>query len=121
MSSVLRIGLVFCLAVPLAGCGIGQRVSNFVGGTGSNQSVDLPYAASLRTGETQRDFTVTARAPGASLAEARESLRYPATSHCVDRYGNSEIDWVMDPATGDWAVSRLENGDLVVTGRCARI
>ena len=80
--------------------------------------VGLPYRAFLETGETRRDFTVTARAEGASLEEARESIRYPATRHCIDETGFSNIDWVLDTATGDWAVARAENGDLIASGSC---
>ncbi|AHM02641.1 hypothetical protein roselon_00184 [Roseibacterium elongatum DSM 19469] len=121
MSSWIRIALVLALVLPVSGCGVGQRVSSFVGGAGSNQQAGLPYRARLSTGETRRDFTVTVQAGGASLDEARESARFPATSHCVDRYGTSAIDWVLDPATGDWAVTRTADGDLTVSGRCRRV
>jgi hypothetical protein len=83
------------------------------------RAADLPYDARLNTGETWRDFTVLVRAPGATLADARESARFMATRHCIGRTGSSEVDWVLDPATGDWAVSRTDGGEPVVSGRCA--
>lgn len=79
----------------------------------------LPFRADLDTGETRREFTVTVRAGGASLAEARESARYPATRHCIERFSLSDVNWDIDPASGDWAVTRQENGNLVVSGQCA--
>ena len=79
----------------------------------------LPYDARLSTGETRRDFTVLVRAPGASLADARESARYEATRHCIERSGFSDVDWVIDPATGDWAVARNDAGEPILAGVCA--
>ena len=79
----------------------------------------LPFDARLSTGETRRDFTVLVRAPGASLADARESARYEATRHCIERSGFSDVDWVIDPTTGDWAVTRNDAGELILAGVCA--
>jgi hypothetical protein len=113
---IFGIGLM-CLAVfSLSACNLTSRLSRDV-----NRAVDLPFRANLSTGDERRDFTVTVRADGASLAEARESARYPATRHCIDVSGSSEIDWQIDPATGDWATVRSENGDLSVSGRCAAL
>lgn len=78
----------------------------------------LPHDARLDTGETWRDFTVVVRAPGASLDEVRESARYMATRHCLERSGFSTVDWAIDPATGDWLVAQGARGEPVLTGRC---
>ena len=107
MRSTIFLGLVLAIA---AGCGWREN---------GPRAVDLPYDARLTTGETWRDFTVLVRAPGATLAQARESARFVATRHCIDRTGFSDVIWVIDPATGDWAVSRTEGGEPVVAGRCA--
>lgn len=112
--TMLMTGLMLGVALALSSCG---TVRNVVGGS-PNVAVDLPYRAQLRTGDTRRDVIVTVRAGGASLEQARESARYPATRHCLDRYGRSDVNWVIDPATGDWAVTRSDNGDLTVSGRC---
>lgn len=82
------------------------------------RSAGLPHDARLATGETWRDLSVTVRAPGATLAEIRESARYVATRHCLERGGDSAIDWVLDPQTADWRVTRTAAGEAVVTGRC---
>ncbi len=82
------------------------------------RSVGLPYDARLDTGETWRDIAIMVRAPGATLAEARESARFAATRHCLERSGFSAVDWAMDPATGDWAVARSPDDEPIVTGRC---
>ena len=108
MRTTILVGLVLSLA---AGCGWGDR---------GPRGADLPYDARLHTGETWRDFTVLVRAPGATLAQVRESARFVATEHCIDRSGFSETDWALDPATGDWAVSRNDAGEPVVSGRCAQ-
>lgn len=98
----LVLGLAACAALPDRG----------------PRAAGLPYDARLDTGETWRDITVLVRAPGASLAEARESARYEATRHCLDRSGFSAVDWVIDAATGDWAVARSPADEPIVTGRC---
>ena len=79
----------------------------------------LPYDARLSTGETWRDFTISVRAPGVSLADARESARFVATRHCIERAGSSSVDWVMDPETGDWLVTRNTAGEPMIAGRCS--
>ncbi|MBF9060984.1 hypothetical protein HKCCSP123_17515 [Rhodobacterales bacterium HKCCSP123] len=107
MRTTVLVGLVLSLA---AGCGWRDR---------GPRSVDLPFTARLSTGETWRDFTVLVRAPGATLVQVRESARFVATQHCLDRTGSSEIDWSLDPATGDWAVNRTDRGEPVVAGSCA--
>ncbi|WP_439137172.1 hypothetical protein [Roseicyclus sp.] len=79
----------------------------------------LPYDARLSTGETWRDFTILVRAPGVSLADARESARFVATRHCIERTGASSVDWVIDSATGDWFVTRNDAGEPMIAGRCS--
>ena len=108
-----RVALLVGLVGLLSSCGIRERIW----GT-SPAEIGLPFSADLDTGETRREFTVEVDALGASLEEARESARFPATRHCIERYGRSDVDWVIDPATGDWAVTRLENGNLIVSGSC---
>jgi hypothetical protein len=105
-----RIMLILGLTISMAACS-GDRGPRGAG---------LPYDARLAEGETWRAFTVQVRAPGAMLVQARESARYVATRHCLERTGFSEADWVIDTATGDWAVARTEDGEPIVTGRCAQ-
>jgi len=109
-SNSLRLAMVLGLVASLSACGWRDPGPRGVG---------LPYDARLSTGETRLDISVLVRAPGATLTQARESARYEATRHCIDRTGFSDVDWVMDPATGDWAVSRTAAGEPIVTGRCA--
>lgn len=111
-----RIAALTALTVGLSGCGV---ASWFNFGSDPASFVGLPFTATLDTGETDREFTVTAEVLGASLEDARESIRHPATRHCIDTTGFSEVDWVIDPATSDWAVSRTEDGSLIASGRCA--
>lgn len=81
-------------------------------------AVALPFRATLsRSPDDRRNFAVSVNAPGATLDEVRESARFPATRYCLETYGGSPVDWVIDPATGDWAVIRTEGG-LSVAGRC---
>lgn len=111
---MMRGAVIVTLVASLAGCTVVERFTN----RSEFFRVGLPYRAFLETGETRRDFTVTGRVDGASLEEARESLRYPATRHCIEEFGFSGIEWVIDPATGDWAATRSDNGDLIVSGTC---
>ncbi|NKX44344.1 hypothetical protein [Roseicyclus persicicus] len=108
---ILRLALVVGLVAALSACGWRDPGPRGVG---------LPFDARLATGETWRDFTVRVVAPGATLVQARESARYEATRHCLERTGFSDVDWVIDPATADWAVARTEAGEPIVSGSCAR-
>lgn len=101
----------FGLVALLAGCG-----GEFDRGP---RGAGLPFDARLSKGETWRDFTILVRAPGASLADARESARYMASLHCIERTGNSSVDWVIDTTTGDWLVTRNPAQEPSVTGRCS--
>jgi len=110
-----RMALFGVLALTMAGCGIVRDTF----GRGDNLSVGLPFQASLSTAEeTNRDFSVEVDAPGAEISDFRESARYPATRHCVETFGDSRIEWVLNPASGDWAVSRTETGEPIVSGSC---
>lgn len=109
-----RVAVMSCwigLAALVAGCS-GQS-------SGGPRSAGLAYDARLSTGETWRDFTIAVRAPGAALADARESARFVATRHCIERTGHSAVEWTTDPATGDWQVTRNAAGEPSVAGRCA--
>ena len=102
-------------ATLLQGC---STVRGWFGGVNAAER-GLPYRARLQTGDDKRDFTVTVAARGAPLAAVRESARYPATAHCLNRYGVSDIDWVLDGSGAEWAAVRTTDGDLLVRGRCA--
>ena len=108
--NILRLAMVLGLVAAVAACGWRDPGPRGVG---------LPFDAQLSEGETARTFSVLVRAPGATVEQARESARYEATRHCIDLTGFSEVEWALDPATGDWAVSRTEAGEPVVSGRCA--
>ena len=111
----MRAFLILLLSASLLqGCG---TVRGWFGGSGGQQG--LPYRAKLQKGEDRRDFTVTVDARGAPLNRARESARYEATRYCLRRFGNSNIDWVMDASGTDWASARTTDGDLIVRGRCS--
>ncbi len=109
------VGAGLTVVMLVSSCGWADRWQNRNAAT----SVGLPFNARLDTGETRGDFTVVVPAEGASLADARESARYPATRHCIELTGFSEAEWTLDPATGDWAYTQTEDGDLIVTGRCS--
>lgn len=109
---------LICLMLALAmlsACGLRDR---YLPRGGGQSATALPYRASLaRAADDARLFAVTARAPGASLEAARESLRFEATRYCLANFGGSDVAWVRDPATGDWAVTRTSDG-ITATGRC---
>jgi hypothetical protein len=109
--NTLRIAMVFSLILGASACS-GLRDQG-------PRAAGLPFDARLAEGETRRDFTVRVLAPGVTLADARESARYEATRQCIEQTGFSTVDWVIDPATGDWAVARNDAGELIVSGRCA--
>jgi hypothetical protein len=106
----LRLVMGLGLVLGLSACGIAPDRGP--------RGAGLPYDARLDTGETWRDFTITVRAPEASLAQVRESARFMATRHCLERSGFSSVDWAIDQATGDWALVQSGQGEPVLTGRC---
>lgn len=107
---ILRLAMLLGVVVGVSACAFRDN---------GPRSVGLPFDARLSTGETRRDFTVLVRAPGATLEQARESARFEATRHCIERTGFSDVYWTIDPATGDWAVTRNAGGEPIVSGRCA--
>lgn len=111
---ILRVGIITLFAAALSLSACGQRE----GVTKREISNQLPYRAKLKAPRKSREFEVTVRARGASLQQVRESARYPATEHCLKRYGVSDVDWDLDPVSGDWRIQRFSSGDLVVSGRC---
>lgn len=108
-----RITLMFCMALMLSGCGF----FNFSGDGDGVADVALPFRASLSKGEDPRDFTIFVRAGDNGLEAVRETVRFTATRYCLPTFGGSDVDWVIDPATLDWAFSR-DGDDLVFAGRC---
>ena len=102
------------LVLVLAGCGILGKL-----GLGRDTTaISMPYRAALSVGEDPHDIAVSVTAPAGTTVEAvRESARYQATYHCLTQYGNSDADWRIDPATGDWAFVRTEDA-MIFSARC---
>lgn len=105
--------LFLALLVPLSGCG---TIGNWFRG-GAVADTALPFRARLGRGADRRDFTVSVAAGGATVPQVRESVRFEATRYCLNTFGGSDADWVLDPATGDWAFAR-DGEALVFSGRC---
>ncbi len=58
--------------------------------------------------EDRAAFAVIVRDAAKSIDGAREAARYEATKYCIEQYGNSRVDWAVDPDA--------EEGQLVITG-----
>ena len=67
--------------------------------------------------DERHEFQVTSQPVSKSLAGAREAARYEATIYCVNEYGSSAIEWVIDP---DAPVETLPIKDdtLTLQGAC---
>lgn len=111
----LRIVVLLGVIVAVAGCDVRQRL-----GIGPAQPADvLPFQAKLSESDSDaRAFSVRVEAMGAGLEATRESVRFPATAHCLQSFGDTDIDWQLD-ASGDWAGVPQEGGDIVYSGRCS--
>lgn len=106
---------VAAVALSMSGCGNNGWFGDIFGDDGTNAG--LPYRASLSRADEPRSFTVSVTASEASVDAVRESVRMPATRHCLETYGGSDVDWVTDPSSGDWEFAR--DGDFMVfSGRC---
>ena len=106
---------VVALTLSVSGCGAGGWFSGFFGYGGPEAG--LPYRASLSRAEEPRSFVVSVTAGDATVDEVRESARMPATRHCLEIYGGSDVEWMRDPASGEWAFAR-DGDDMVFSGRC---
>lgn len=109
---VTRLILISCMATLLSGCSF----FNFGDSEGVAASA-LPFKASLTKGEDPRDFAIFVRAGDNGIEAVRETVRFTATRYCLPVYGGSDVDWMIDPATLDWAFSR-DGDDMVFNGRC---
>jgi hypothetical protein len=98
----------------MAGCGVRQSL-----GFGPAQPAEaLPFDAKLSEDDADpRNFTVVVEAGGNGLEATRESVRFPATAHCLATVGKTDIDWQLD-GSGDWAGQPLGEGDVRFAGRC---
>ena len=63
------------------------------------------------------DFIVTASPVAQSLLGAREAARHAAISYCIERYGSSDIDWVVGPDDEDDALP-IDKDTLTLQGTC---
>ncbi|MEK6216463.1 MAG: hypothetical protein N2B03_04500 [Boseongicola sp.] len=93
--------------------------SGFGGAGEGTPSAPLQFRAGLQRGEDRRDFTVRARAGGATVEQVRESVRFRATRYCIPTFGGSDVEWAIDPVTDDWAFTR-DRSEMVFSGRCTR-
>jgi hypothetical protein len=108
----MRFVVVFMVSLGLlAGCS----------GKGGKQRVTFDgyaFKTSLKAlKEDPQMFDVTVRDANQSLEAAEDAGRYEATRHCVTRYGNSTLEWLVVRETDDRDV--LVNDDiLLLRGRC---
>lgn len=66
---------------------------------------------------SRQNFVVTARPASASLTGAREAARYEATIYCVNRYGRSDIIWLVGPDSPDESLP-ITGDTLTLQGSC---
>lgn len=118
----MRAATILVVVAALTGCGVTQRVGDFVSsgaGLGSSTvrtDLTVPFKAVLRASrDDPRAFVVSTNETAVPLDDLRESIRYPATRYCIETFGGSDVDWAL--AGDDWA-SVLENAALIFSGRC---
>ena len=110
---MMRAAMIGLVVLSLSGCSL------FRPGTGEGvAAAALPYKAEItRDNEDPRNVTVRVKAGEASVEQVRESARFPVTRYCLTFFGASEADWTIDPATGDWAVTR-DGEEMILNARC---
>ena len=112
MRVLISLGLIF----GLASCGAAERVGNTLFNRQAQKLV--PFKAKLTsTKEDRRNFTVTVQANGADLEQTRESVRLPATRHCLRGFGSTQIAWDLDSEGDDW-LGRANGEQITYSGRC---
>ncbi len=76
------------------------------------------FKASLKAvKEDPRMFDVTVRGANQSYEAAEDAGRYEATRHCVTRYGNSSLEWLVVLEQDDHEVV-VKDDILLLRGRC---
>jgi hypothetical protein len=83
----------------------------------TKSSQDLPYRASLKVGKKSDSFSIKVRNTGQDIAEVRESVRFEATKYCLIKFGNSDVNWLMDTSTLDWKFESTSR-QLTFFGKC---
>ncbi len=106
----MRISLVLA-AIALTGC-------NSFGIGPDDTERSFAYKSSIAVGDNKEDITISVAAPvGVPLETVRESVRYQATRHCLKTFGDSDADWMIDPASGDWAFTRTPDA-MIFRAQC---
>jgi len=75
------------------------------------------FRARLNDTDARHKFVVAVSPVSASLAGAREAGRYEAVVYCVNNYGSSDIDWVIDPDAPEEDLA-IANDILTLEGAC---
>lgn len=65
----------------------------------------------------RQSFVVRVSNASKTLEGAREAGRYKATEYCIERYGNSAVDWTVGPDSPN-AELTIEKDVLFLNGRC---
>ncbi|CUH85623.1 hypothetical protein [Thalassovita mediterranea] len=112
----MRIAMI-CLmgAMALSGCDWARNVTSTKNRTLFDGQYFPTRLSSDRGDRTSFSITVDRVAQG--LGPARDAGRYSATKHCVEFFGNSDVVWTHGPDVPD-AELVLENGKMILTGRC---
>ncbi|MCY4180964.1 MAG: hypothetical protein OXC60_20485 [Litoreibacter sp.] len=110
---MLRGTVLVLMIATLAACGGRNSVQR------ADAPVELPFKAKLSKSE-ERAFSVSVEHEGKGLDELRESVRFEATKYCLGTFGGSDADWLIDPATNDWAFKQ-DGSRLIFNGECTAL
>jgi hypothetical protein len=99
--------------LPLSACGGSEGEDILFDGQSFRASLDVDNDA-------RQNFILSVRPVSASLEGAREAGRYEATVYCVNRYGSSDIIWVVGPDSPDEALP-IADDTLTLQGSCREI
>ena len=83
----------------------------------TKSSQDLPYKATLKVWKKSDSFSIKVKNKGQDIIEVRESVRFEATKYCLIKFGNSEVNWLMNASTGDWKYQSTPK-QLTFFGKC---
>lgn len=76
------------------------------------------FRAKIAKVDKQRDvFVVTVKDPAKSLEGARLAARHEGISYCLENYGTSDVDWVVDPLDEEAQLTIVKD-QLTFQGRC---
>ena len=122
---MIRIAILLCVIVSVAGCGrLGlDRIGAGATGAGAKRNTatidNVRYRSQVSVdSEDKRDFTITVT-PVGNVVNAQEAGRYQSTLYCLRTFGGSDTEWIAGPDV-EPQDAQISDNSLKLKGRCTQ-